>query len=157
MRLTRTETCSATVAKACVELDGDHRLLVPHQAAEEISHNFQQAVLLREQLLTVGSLIIFTDAGPSVDPGAANVSAHGARCNADLGVVANALHLACIRFGINVEDDISGRAMQSALSEPDGSARTGRWHPAFWIPTMLGRAYHIARIHLDAVACPQAA
>ena len=29
-----------------VELDSDHCLLVAHQAAEEISHNFQQAVLL---------------------------------------------------------------------------------------------------------------
>jgi hypothetical protein len=33
-------------------------LLVAHQAAEEIPYDFQQAVPLREQLLTMGSLLV---------------------------------------------------------------------------------------------------
>src|SRR6202045_1478899 len=70
----------------------------------------------------MGSLIIFTDAGAPVDPGAA--SAHGARCNADLGIVANALHLAGISFGINIENGDGGRVAQYIPSEPDGSGHT---------------------------------
>src|ERR1700680_596112 len=109
---------------ALVDFDGDHGLLVAHQAAEEISQNFQQAVLLREQMLTMDSLIIFTDSGAPVDPGAADISAHGARCNADLGIVANALHLAGISFGINIENGDGGRVAQYIPSELDGSGHT---------------------------------
>src|ERR1700724_2679493 len=72
----------------------------------------------------MGSLIIFTDAGAPVDPGAADISAHGARCNADLGIVANALHLAGISFGINIENGDGGRVAQYIPSEPDGSGHT---------------------------------
>jgi len=73
------------VASICA--DHDHRLLVAHQAAEEISYNFQQTVLLRQQVLTTGSLVIFTDAGAAIDPDAADISAHRARCNATLGLL----------------------------------------------------------------------
>src|SRR6202023_4320952 len=72
----------------------------------------------------MGSLIIFTDAGAPVDPRAADISAHGARCNADLGIVANALHLAGISFGINIENSDGGRVAQYIPSEPDGSGHT---------------------------------
>src|ERR1700682_2002822 len=72
----------------------------------------------------MGSLIIFTDAGAPVDPRAADISAHGARCNADLGIVANALHLAGISFGINIENGDGGRVAQYIPREPDGSGHT---------------------------------
>src|SRR5262249_8201820 len=73
------------------------------------------------QLLTMGSLIVLTDAGAPIDPGAADISTHGARCNADLRVVVNALHLAGISFGINIENGAGGRVAQYILKEPDGS------------------------------------
>src|SRR5262245_45383252 len=69
------------------------------------------------------SLIIFTDTGAPIDPDATDISAHGARCNADLSIVANALHLAGISFGIDIEDGDGGRVLH-ILSEPDGSAHT---------------------------------
>src|ERR1700730_3146086 len=72
----------------------------------------------------MGSLIIFTDAGTPVDPGAADISTHGARCNADLGIVANALHLPGISFGVNIENGDGGRVAQYIPSEPDRSGHT---------------------------------
>lgn len=99
------------VSRASAELDGDHGLPVSHQAAEEISHNFQQAVPLPEQPLTIGSLVTSTDVGAPVDPVAADISTHGARCDANLGIAANALHLAGVSFGINIENGDGGLAM----------------------------------------------
>src|SRR6516165_9197822 len=72
----------------------------------------------------MGSLVISTDAGAAIDPDAADVPVHRARCNADLGIFANALHLARASFGINIENSDGGRALQYILSEPDGSAHT---------------------------------
>ena len=72
----------------------------------------------------MGSLVISTDAGAAIDPDAADAPAHRARCNADVGIIANALHLARIGFGINIENSDNGRAAQHIPSEPDGSAHT---------------------------------
>src|SRR6516162_2207590 len=96
---------------ASIDLDSNHRLLVTHQAAEEISQNFYQAILPRQQLLTISSLVILADAGAPIDPGAADVPAHAARCNTDPGIVANALHLAGASFGIDIENGDAGRAV----------------------------------------------
>jgi len=72
----------------------------------------------------MGSLAISTDAGAAIDPDAADVPAQRAWCNADVGIIANALHLARTSFGINIENSDGGRAVQYILSEPDGSAHT---------------------------------
>src|ERR1700731_569686 len=82
----------------------------------------------------MGSLVIFTDAGAPVDPGAADISAHGARCNADLAIVANALHLAGISFGINIENGDGGRVAQYIPKKYFSQAASTR--PSNW---MFGR------------------
>ena len=64
--------------------------------------------------------------GAAIDPDAADISAHRARCNADIGIIANALHLARTSFGINIENSDGGRAVQYILREPASAAGGAR-------------------------------
>jgi len=88
--------------------DCQRSLLMTHQPAEEVAHNLQQAVFAAEQLLTQQRFIAIANASMSLDPGSSQITAEIARSYSHLRIVANALHLACVSFGVEIEDGSAG-------------------------------------------------
>lgn len=113
---------------ASIEVNRNHRLRPAAQAAEEVAGNLHPAIFAAQQVLPVGRFRALADAGAGLHPGSAKVAAKAARRNPHLGIVANALDLAGVGRGINVEDAASVRRKIGArrgsriLREPYWSA-----------------------------------
>src|SRR5271166_218652 len=78
-------------------------------SGQKVPDHLQQSVFVPDQLLPLLCLLGVANTDPSIDPGSGNSSSKIAWRDSCLGIVANALHLACISFRVNIKQRLAGR------------------------------------------------